>query len=231
VTRIERLLSELEPRWPETPDPWPAVAARLTETPRRTLVPRIPAMAAVLIALLALGWVVTTTLPVVAEGLGIGVVDIKTGPVEAAADSLRLGRPVAGTAGVPVPQLLGPPDAAYEGGAVGWLVYRPRPDLPEVLATGVGALVARVEGEGILEKVVDSTVTSRTDVTVRGVPAVWLEGASHELLVRRVDGGVVSTRGRLAGNTLLWVEDGVTYRLELALPLDAALRIAESMEP
>lgn len=231
MTRLEQLLSDLEPQWPESPDPWPAVASRLMDAPPRRPPARIRAMAAAVVAVLALGWALTSALPVVAEGLGIGVVDIKTGPVEAAADTLRLGRPVAGTAGVPVPRLLGPPDAAYEGGGVGWLVYAPGPDLPEVLSTGIGALVARVAGEGLLEKVVDPAVTSRTDVAVRGQPAVWLEGAGHELLVRRTDGGVISTRGRLAGNTLLWVEDGTTYRLEVALPLEAALRIAESMEP
>ena len=31
---------------------------------------------------------------------------------------------------------------------------------------------------------------------------------------------------RLAGNTVLWVRDGVTYRLETALGVKAALRLA-----
>lgn len=225
---IEERLRELEPHWPATPDVWPTVAARLQPPPRR-LRPLLTA-AAVLIAALALGGAVFAALPVVAKGLGIGTVDIRFGPIEEIAGSLDLGEPVSGNAGVPVPAALGAPDAAYQSNGIGWLVYRPRRDLPEVLGTGVGALVARIGGEGLLDKVIDPTATSRTDITVDGRPAVWLEGGSHELLVRRMDGGVTSTRGRLAGNTLLWVDEGVTYRLELAVGLEPALRIAESME-
>ncbi len=227
---IEQRLRELEPQWPATPDPWPAVMATLQPPRRRSLRP-LTAAAAVLIAALALGGAIFAALPVVAKGLGIGTVDIRYGPIEEVAGVLDLGEPVEGNAGIPVPEVLGAPDATYEANGIGWLVYRPRPDLPEVLDTGLGALLAGIEGEALLDKVIDPTVTSRTDITVGGRPAVWLEGGSHELLVRSSDGRITSAQSRLAANTLLWVDEAFTYRLEVAVGLDTALRIAESMEP
>lgn len=229
MSRGERILRQLRPQWPETPDLWPDIEANLTGPPPRSY--RLVAMAAALLVVLAVGAGLTRALPVVAEGLGIGSVEIELGPIDTVATELRLGNRRTADGVAFAPAALGSPDAVYVDRSVTWLVYGPRADLPEVLGTGVGALVARIEGDGLLEKVIDPTVTDRIDVTVQGHPAVWLEGGEHELLVERADGRVVSSRGRLAGNTLLWEEGGITYRLELALPLAEALRIAESVEP
>jgi hypothetical protein len=230
VSRIEALLESLEPGWPETPDPWPTVAGRLAvaEPPRRRWV---AAVAAMLIAGAALGGALFGAIPVVAEGLGMGSVDIKTGTVSAAAAPLDLGDRVFDEPVGRVPAALGAPDAVYRTDGVEWLVYLPRPELPEVLDTGVGAVIARIEGEALIEKVVDPTTTSRADVTVGGLPAVWLEGGPHDVLVRHESDGVVERRGRLAGQTLLWVDGAYTYRIESGLDLDAVVAIADSMEP
>jgi hypothetical protein len=56
---------------------------------------------------------------------------------------------------------------------------------------------------------------------VNGADAVWVGG----LHVRFGPG----EPARAAANTLLWVRDGVVYRLETRLPLAATRRIAESI--
>ncbi len=226
MRRIEAILDTVEPVWPETPDPWPVVERRLAPPRFRWLA----ATAAVVLAAVVLGGALLGALPVVADGLGIGAVDVEMGPVLATAAELDLGEQVIDPAGVPVPATLGPPDGIFRGDGVTWLVYLSDGDLPEVLDTGIGALIARIDGQGLLEKVVDPTATDRRDVRVGELPAVWFEGGPHELLVLS-GADVEERRGRPAANTLIWVDGGVTFRIEVALPLQEALRIAESMEP
>ena len=40
----------------------------------------------------------------------------------------------------------------------------------------------------------------------------------------------MALRRLVEGNVLLWEQDGVTYRLETELPLDEAIKVAESLE-
>ncbi len=230
MSRIESTLAALEVDWPETPDVWPQIESRLV-APQKPWWRPVAVAVAVTIAAVSLGAALLAAVPAIADRLGIGAVEIEAAPVDAATSRLQLGEQVEGTAGVPVPAELGTPDAAFVADGIGWLVYAPRRDLPEVLESGVGALVARIDGEAALEKVIDTATTERRDVTVGGASGIWLEGGAHEVYVFGRDGDAGIVEGRLAGNTLIWVEGDVTYRLELALPLDDALRIAESMEP
>jgi len=66
-------------------------------------------------------------------------------------------------------------------------------------------------------------------VTVAGRPGFWLDGAPHRFQYVGPDGGGLHGEARLAANVLLWEQGGLILRLESALPLDAALRIASSM--
>jgi hypothetical protein len=65
-------------------------------------------------------------------------------------------------------------------------------------------------------------------VTVAGSPGVWLEGAPHAVFLQPSPDGSqpVVDNIRLAGNTLLWYRDGVTYRLEAKVGKERALQIA-----
>jgi len=56
--------------------------------------------------------------------------------------------------------------------------------------------------------------------------AVWVEGP---YLVRLTDGDI-DFRRTVDGNTLIWEEQGITYRLESDLALEEAVQIAESLE-
>ena len=69
------------------------------------------------------------------------------------------------------------------------------------------------------------------EVVVRGVPAVWVEGAPLALKKSGFPVGQI-TRNLEAMNVLLWEEGGIGFELsttDLDLPLEEMLRIAESM--
>jgi hypothetical protein len=103
------------------------------------------------------------------------------------------------------------------------LVYVERPGLPAGKA-GVGALLDEIEGDtpiAYAEKLVGARVPI-TEVKVNGAPGYFIGGA-HALQLPD------ELRPRLAGNTLVWVRDGVTYRLETALGLRRALALARSV--
>jgi len=164
-------------------------------------------------------------------------------PMPAVGAALFQGRPVTldearGRVGFPIrlPNAGGleGPDAVYAGTSPSsqevWLAYAPRPGLPEVRETGVGLLIAEFRGTFLpfLGKGLSQGSILEV-VTVHGGPAYWVTGEPHVLLYRDRSGTVHEERSRLAGNTLLWERDGVTYRLESALGRDEAIRIAESI--
>jgi hypothetical protein len=60
---------------------------------------------------------------------------------------------------------------------------------------------------------------------------LWIEGQPHTVLYRDSDGQVREERSRLAANTLLWEQSGLTLRLESSLSKDEAIRIAEGVGP
>jgi hypothetical protein len=64
------------------------------------------------------------------------------------------------------------------------------------------------------------------ETTVNGQPAVWTVGP-YMLKARNGDMRVYRL---VEGATLIWVENEITYRLEIDLPLDEARKIAESLQ-
>jgi hypothetical protein len=64
------------------------------------------------------------------------------------------------------------------------------------------------------------------ETQVNGRYAVWVQGP---YLVQLTNGSI-EFRRTVEGNTLIWEENGITYRLETDLPLDEATKIAESLE-
>ncbi len=68
------------------------------------------------------------------------------------------------------------------------------------------------------------------ETTVAGRHALWID-APHVLEVYDARGSRdMALRRLVEGNVLLWEQDGVTYRLETELPLDEAIKVAESLE-
>jgi hypothetical protein len=70
--------------------------------------------------------------------------------------------------------------------------------------------------------------TQLEEVHVNGSRGFWIEGAPH-LFLRDAGGSMRDAPARLAGNTLLWEQAGLTMRLESGLDRDAAIRTAQSM--
>jgi hypothetical protein len=131
---------------------------------------------------------------------------------------------------------LGLPDAEYvgaspPGGRVS-LVYRARDGLPLTAETGVGLVLTQFRGEFVpyIQKVIGQG-TRIERVTVNGRLGLWIEGQPHTVIFRDSTGQVHEDRSRLAANTLLWEQDGLTLRLESSLSRDEALRIAELVGP
>jgi hypothetical protein len=65
------------------------------------------------------------------------------------------------------------------------------------------------------------------ETQVNGLPAFWTTGP----YVVRLHGDELDVRRLIEGHVLIWEEDGVTYRVETDLPLEEAVKIAESLEP
>ena len=133
-----------------------------------------------------------------------------------------------------VPAALGTPDDVIVDTAAGervTLVYVSRPGIPVSPLAGVAAYVVELRGDvdqGLFGKTIGSG-TTLTQVEVRGSPGYWLEGAPHLFFYRDAAGNIQQETLRLADNTLLWVHDGVTYRLEAHVSREEALAIAGSM--
>jgi hypothetical protein len=248
VRALEDLAGRLD--FPAGGDLSGPVRAALAEpgAARRPSVPRwlIPALAAAVVAVaVAVVLVVPDARQAVARWLGLGGVEVTQ--VEEVPDDigfrLDLGRrsdleAAVASAGfdVRLPADLGDPEAVFVGRPTGAVtaVWAPSDDLPEVGDSGVGLLLTQFPAttdEALVEKELGRG-TSIEAVTVAGQDGFWITGAPHTVTYVGPDGGEPERDPiRLAGNTLVWVEDGVTHRLESALDRDAAIALAESLEP
>jgi hypothetical protein len=249
LTDLDRELLALadDVAWPATPDLAAAVQARIVAEPRTARrAPRpplrrrlLPALVAALVILVAFGALLAASPGVRAtlrDWLGIGTVSIKRVdrlPDLSTARTLELGRRVdaaqaARHLGPPLVTVraLGAPDAIYAGTAVVpaqvSVVYVARPGLPPGTA-GIGALLDEIDGDQLpfIQKLVGARVPIKR-VDVDGAEGIFVSGPHAVYLPDQL-------QPRLAGNPLLWVRDGVTYRLETALGVDAALRLARSV--
>jgi hypothetical protein len=253
---LERTLSDIGTRLdgPKR-DMWPAVRARIAERSarpwwsrtgldRRTFAP----IAATLSVMLVVAFLLT---PSFANALGhllnipgVQIFQISTTPtpmpttgayasfpgqrVASLAEATRL-------AGFSVrePAALGAPDEIYvETSPVrATLVYRARQGLPVTALPGVSALVVEFKGSldaPILGKAIGPGTTLEAVPLSNGTAAYWLAGQPHQFFYRDATGATQPDTLRLAGNTLLWDEGGVTYRLEAQVSREEAVRIASS---
>jgi hypothetical protein len=66
-------------------------------------------------------------------------------------------------------------------------------------------------------------------ILVEGNPGFWIEGAPHVVMYMGPDGIVRERTIRIAGNVLIWLRGGLTYRLEGPLTKKQALEIAREI--
>jgi hypothetical protein len=111
------------------------------------------------------------------------------------------------------------------------LAWGDRPGYPAD-ADGIGLVITEFEadiGPDTFEKMIlDGTTVQPT--TVNGLPGWWVEGGTHFFFYRDEDGEIVETTVRLVGSALFWEEDGLVLRIEGAPNLDAAQKVAASLE-
>jgi hypothetical protein len=125
------------------------------------------------------------------------------------------------------PPDLGSPDRVYVqdlGGPAAILVWLD-PHQPDQVQLSLHQLSDKAFGQkGINERVIIQ------QTAVNGQPAVWLHGL-HVLQFYDGNGNPrYDTRRLVDGNVLIWTEGEITYRLETELPLEEAVRIAESLQ-
>lgn len=126
------------------------------------------------------------------------------------------------------PEALGGPDLVYlqdlDGDAL--ILIWLDPAAPERPLLSLHILTSAV----FVQKTVLGDETERlAETRVRGSPALWVRGP-HLLQVGRQGRGELEQVRIVDGNTLIWTDAELTYRLETRLPLEEALRIAESLE-
>ena len=247
VEPLERELRALgrELAFPPAPDVSARVAERLQAVPapaRPRLLPRRPL--AIALAVLLVGVVAALAVPPVrgalADLLGIGGVSVQQVdrlPAVAPSTDLALGRRVTLDEArrsvdfpvrVPSDPALGPPHAVYltrsiPGGAVSLLYGTER---------GVRLLVTQFRGSvepDLVKKITAGGETSMEPLIVRGRFGYFLSGRPHFVAFRDANGQIREDSFRLARNVLLWVEDGITFRLETGAGRARALELARSL--
>jgi hypothetical protein len=132
---------------------------------------------------------------------------------------------------LPTDPAIGPPAGAFLFANRVALVWPERPGLPADPATGVGLLISEFRGdvdEGYYSKTLDSDAQV-TPVTVTGNPGYWISGPPHFFFYVDPSGRSVDDTHRLVGDTLIWSDGDVTYRLESQLGMEEAIRLAESL--
>ncbi|MEX2424399.1 MAG: hypothetical protein WD990_10510 [Acidimicrobiia bacterium] len=159
-------------------------------------------------------------------------------PPAGAFDELDLGRAVSlEDVSVGFPILVpgtdppGPPDRVYLDDERVATVWGVTSELPAVVDTEIGLLHLQFVGsldEALLTKQVAQDAEMR-NVSVRGRSGLWIEDGPHVVAYLDRDGVELSETTRLAGNVLMWEEDGVTHRIESSLSLEDTLDIAERL--
>ncbi len=89
---------------------------------------------------------------------------------------------------------------------------------------GVELALFEMGTDVLVQKVQPQTLQ---EVTVRGQRGVWATGPYLVVM----GSGAVEIRRLTDGETLIWEEGGVTFRLETRAGLEEALRMAESLQP
>ncbi|NTU85662.1 MAG: hypothetical protein HGA45_41060, partial [Chloroflexales bacterium] len=126
------------------------------------------------------------------------------------------------------PPDLGPPAAFVQdlGGPALVLVWADLAE-PTRVQLSLHALSSRVFAEKLL---FGGEAELLAETEVNGAWALWVRGP-HMLRTGPSEGGEYAEVRLVDGNTLIWTNGDVTYRLESDLTLEEARRVAESLRP
>ena len=213
MTELERALAALgnELEFPPTPNLWPRIAERVQR--RRWARPAVFVLAVGALAI-GIAMAVPPARSAILKFFHIGAVTIER------VETLPPGRERPLTAG------LGPALSLHDAEArsgVALVLNGPRPQRfyaqPGLIATllqyrGKPVLVAELQGDqmGVAKKLAGAA--TRVEVARIGSFGLWLEGGRHLLIWEAGPGEVRQIEPRLAGNVLIWIDGGRTFRLE-----------------
>lgn len=236
----ERLADQLRAAsagaFPENPSMAPRVMAGITRRSERRR--RFVAVAAVAAVVLVVVLAIPGPRAAIARLLGIGGVTIE--------QVTEYDLPVTASTNEPLGRLVSLDEATD------LVAFTPRiPDVPgledpavyvrEDLAGGVVSLVYSNEDEGpgliitqfmapgdvAIKQIGDGSVFSEVDIEP-GLRAFWIDG-THPIVFFDPGGELVEDSARLVGDTLLWEQGGITFRIESALPQREVVEIARSL--
>jgi hypothetical protein len=153
--------------------------------------------------------------------------------------SLGLGEPVrVDTAAALVPFPVRMPPDRVGAPETAWLLegrltfaWRGSAELPAIPGSSIGLLLTEFEGgvdPDYFEKILGPGTTVET-VQVGESTGYWITGAPHELIYVDAHGNPVFDSRRIVGDTLLWADGSITYRLEAGLSKADAVALGESL--
>ena len=124
---------------------------------------------------------------------------------------------------------LGTPEVYLRDNGIVSFVYPASTELPAAHGTTVGLIVTQFKGDTseAMTKLLDGSDVAT--VSVKGQRGLWLTGKDHFVFFVNQHNGAVDVPGHIAGNTLLWEQDGVTVRIEANISEADALLIAQSV--
>lgn len=115
------------------------------------------------------------------------------------------------------------PRVTVDQGAPGGLVALEYPTFTLVeVAAPAGVSAGEVAGLGPESEV--------HPVSVRARPGLWITGTHREIAYRDRDGALRRGPTRTTGHVLMWVEDGVTYRVEGFHEQADAMNVADALQ-
>ena len=111
--------------------------------------------------------------------------------------------------------------------------YYARPGLVATLLRvgGTRVLLAEIRDDQVVYAKKTVQKQTRVEPVQLGEFGLWLEGGEHVLIWRFQSPTVHFVETRLAGNVLIWLRSGVTYRLEGALDKGQMLALARKITP
>jgi len=165
-------------------------------------------------------------------------------PSGSTGERLHLGSPISLEAAqqkvtwkIAAPPSLGPPDEVYlkeppsgPSQSEVALVYVKRPGITESRLTGVSVLVIEARGkfeEIFFQKTLGSGGTI-DEVNVGGHVGYWISGSPHDFFFTQADGTQYFDTLRLAGNTLLFDDNGTLVRIEGDMTREQAIQLGAS---
>jgi hypothetical protein len=247
--RLRTIANGME--YPRTPDIAESVMTQLRSSTRpRFALKRLAWSLTILLVLLSSLMLIPTVRAAVIEFIQIGIIRIFPQPIEPTVEAITTATP-----GEPLPPLipfleniagktelvdaqqlveypillptyppeLGQPNYVYVQDAEGMmtiLVWMD-PGQPERVAMSLHFIP---QGSWAINKFGPVTIQ---ETEVNGQRAIWAVGP-YPLWMQN---GNIQVERLIDGHVLIWSDGDVTYRLETDLPLEEAIRIAESLEP